>query len=320
MRLGFVALLLGVGVARAQTSAQELTEVREAAFVPPIKGAPYSAELFHVLDYPARNGMPEKEIFQRRKIFRDSEGRVRIESLTPVGLPGGPHLLVTLTDQSAGRECFLNIDEKLAHCFSSIPLIPPSAAVAPSSSRTVEELGTRTVSGVRVEGTRSTHKAPDVITERWFSPELQVNIETRMENIGTLVNTESTENLRREEQDKRLFEVPAGFKVIEETGDRAVIFGGTTITNTMLRDRKQPVYTEQARRNRIEGTVTLSLIVGTDGAPSEIRVEHSLDAGLDQNAVAAVQQWRWDPARMNGKAVRTLNSVRVSFKLLANSN
>lgn len=301
----------------AQTAPGELTEVRSPGFVAPVKAAPYSAEVFNTLTFPARNGVPEREFFQRRKIFRDSKGRVRTELIAPVGLPGGPHVLVTLIDQSAGRECFLNTEDRLAHCFSSIPIVAPPPV---PSDVAIEDLGIKTISGVRVEGTRSTRRPSNVTSESWFSPELHVNIETKIDDVGRLRNTEATENIRREEPDPRLFEVPTDFKIIEETGDRAVIFSGVDIVNTMLLVRAQPAYTAEARRKHIEGTVTLSLIVGADGVPTDIRVEHSLDAGLDQSAVAAVRQWRWDPARVNGKPSRTLNSVRVNFKFLANAN
>ncbi|HEY4359482.1 MAG TPA: energy transducer TonB [Bryobacteraceae bacterium] len=306
------ALLFFGGVGALAQKTGQLTEVRDSSFSAPVKGAPYSAEEFQVLHYLAKDGVPEREFFQRRKIYRDSEGRVRAESIIPIGLPGGPHRPITLVDQPAGRECFLNIEAKRAHCFFSIPR---QAASAPAGRSSGEDLGTKTMWGVHVDGTRTTHQAPDIISEHWFSPELQINLDSRMNNIGSFTNTTITENLRREEPDKRLFEVPADFKIIRETGDRAVIFDGANVTDTVLHSNVQPVYTQDARRDHIEGTVTVSFIVGTDGLPTDLRVEHSLGAGLDDSAVAAIQQWRWDPARVNGKAVPALNNIKVNFHL-----
>lgn len=51
-----------------------------------------------------------------------------------------------------------------------------------------------------------------------------------------------------------------------------------------------PVYTEEARRNKIEGAVTLSVVVGTDGKARDIQVVQSLDPSLDQKAVESVGQ------------------------------
>jgi TonB family protein len=237
-----------------------------------------------------------------------------MEALIPLGLPGGPHFLVELTDQAKGKACVLNTEDQIAHCYSAIPVA--TGPIAPTTNPAIEELGTKTMLGVTVEGKRTTHKGPDVITERWFSPELQINIETKTDNVGSFTNFTTTSNLRREEQDRRLFEVPGDFKVIDETGTRAVIFGGADIAKPALRVRVQPVYTEEAKQNRIQGTVVMSVVVGADGVPTDLRIVHSLGAGLDQSAVTAVQQWRWQAARINGKAAPVLDTVRVNFELL----
>ncbi|HST09701.1 MAG TPA: energy transducer TonB [Terriglobales bacterium] len=76
-----------------------------------------------------------------------------------------------------------------------------------------------------------------------------------------------------------------------------------------------PQYTEEARQAKYEGTCVLAMIVGPDGKPRDIRVQKGLGMGLDQKAIEAVRQWRFDPATKDGRAVAVQISVEVSFKL-----
>jgi TonB family protein len=57
------------------------------------------------------------------------------------------------------------------------------------------------------------------------------------------------------------------------------------------------------------------MIVGPDGKPRDIRVQRGIGMGLDQKAIEAVQQWRFDPATKDGRPVAVQISVEVSFKL-----
>jgi TonB family protein len=76
-----------------------------------------------------------------------------------------------------------------------------------------------------------------------------------------------------------------------------------------------PEYSEAARKAKYEGTVTLWLIVAPDGRPHDIRVSRSLGMGLDEKAVEAVRQWKFEPARKGGQAVSVQINVEVEFRL-----
>jgi TonB family protein len=78
---------------------------------------------------------------------------------------------------------------------------------------------------------------------------------------------------------------------------------------------RDPEYSEEARKVRYEGTVVLWLIVDIDGAPHRIQVARSLGLGLDEQAVNAVQRWRFDPAKKGGQPVAVQINVPVSFRL-----
>ncbi|HEX4922381.1 MAG TPA: energy transducer TonB, partial [Candidatus Bathyarchaeia archaeon] len=62
-------------------------------------------------------------------------------------------------------------------------------------------------------------------------------------------------------------------------------------------------------------TVVLWLIVGTDGRTHAIHVERSLGMGLDEKAIEAIRQWRFEPGRKDGIAVALQVSVEVNFQL-----
>ena len=80
--------------------------------------------------------------------------------------------------------------------------------------------------------------------------------------------------------------------------------------------RVSPVYPADARKARIDGVVILEATVGTDGAVHDLRALRSEPMGLTDAAIAAVRQWRYEPARdAAGKAVAATFTVTVSFVL-----
>ena len=79
----------------------------------------------------------------------------------------------------------------------------------------------------------------------------------------------------------------------------------------------KPQYTPEAIRAKIQGTVTMNVVVRTDGTPRDIEITKSLDAkyGLDTQAVAALSQWRFEPGLKDGKPVPVRVTVEMRFTL-----
>ncbi len=77
----------------------------------------------------------------------------------------------------------------------------------------------------------------------------------------------------------------------------------------------EPDYSEEARKAKYQGVVVLWLIVDSNGKPRDVRVARSLGMGLDQKAIEAVRQWRFDPAKKDGTPVAVQINVEVSFHL-----
>jgi periplasmic protein TonB len=107
--------------------------------------------------------------------------------------------------------------------------------------------------------------------------------------------------------------VGSGFQ--KGIGDEAYRAGGAVTSPRVLREVK-PAYTSRAMMARLEGTVLLELIVRANGLPTNIRVMRSIDpGGLDEEAVRATSQWRFEPGRLNGVPVDVLASVAIDFHI-----
>jgi protein TonB len=76
-----------------------------------------------------------------------------------------------------------------------------------------------------------------------------------------------------------------------------------------------PEYSEEARKVKHMCTVVLWLVVGPDGRPRDIKVLRTLGLGLDEKAIEAVKNWRFEPAYKDGKPVSCMINVEVNFHL-----
>lgn len=91
---------------------------------------------------------------------------------------------------------------------------------------------------------------------------------------------------------------------------------GNGVAPPALIFKVEPDYSEAARKAKFQGSVVLSLVVEANGKPSDIRVVKSLGMGLDEEAIAAVMQWRFEPGMKDGQPVRVMASINVNFRLL----
>jgi protein TonB len=98
------------------------------------------------------------------------------------------------------------------------------------------------------------------------------------------------------------------------TGGGAYRVGGEVSAPHAIYD-PDPEYSEEARHAKYQGTVLLWVIVGPDGKPRDIRVQRSLGMGLDEKAIEAVWQWKFEPSMKDGHPVAVQVNVEVSFRL-----
>jgi len=90
---------------------------------------------------------------------------------------------------------------------------------------------------------------------------------------------------------------------------------GRGITVPVILWAPDPKYTDKARKKKLTGSVMVSAIVGTDGNTHDVRATTSLGMGLDENAVTAVQQFRFRPAIYNGKPVAFRVNIKEDFRI-----
>lgn len=101
----------------------------------------------------------------------------------------------------------------------------------------------------------------------------------------------------------------------EYIGDSDINHVGRGVSAPVPLNDVGAVYTDEARNARVNGDCLLSLIVDRNGMPQDIQVVRGLDYGLQENAVAAVEKYRFKPAMKNGEPVPVKLEVTVSFRI-----
>lgn len=75
-----------------------------------------------------------------------------------------------------------------------------------------------------------------------------------------------------------------------------------------------PQYPPEAGQARIQGTVVLMAVIGTDGTVKDVQVESGLPI-LAQAAINAVKQWRYRPYLIDGEPVEVDSRITINFTL-----
>ncbi len=98
--------------------------------------------------------------------------------------------------------------------------------------------------------------------------------------------------------------------------DNGPIEIGKGITPPVAITRVSPLYTESARRARVQGVVVVETIIDRDGNVGNVKVLRGLGFGLDQNAAEAVARWKFQPARgADGRPVSVYFRLTVDYHL-----
>jgi TonB family protein len=79
----------------------------------------------------------------------------------------------------------------------------------------------------------------------------------------------------------------------------------------VVRYTMPPLYSDEGRRRRVEGVVTIDARVDSSGRPRDLRIARGLGFGLDENALLAVRTWQFAPGRRPDAVAR----VDVEFSL-----
>jgi hypothetical protein len=207
----------------------------------PVRNAPYSAEgITEVIQV-----LPDGNRIEQRTstiVARDSRGRTRREQhgiALGALVAQGASPIVTITDPTTGTHLHLNQNTKIASRSQSIGSFQPRLSSGPgrevaagdvefataesSPEVRTRKLGTKEIEGVRVEGTETTitiqagamgNRLPiQVVSERWYSPELKVVVMTRRTDPRFGETRFRLTNIVRGEPPAHLFEVPSDFRI-----------------------------------------------------------------------------------------------------------
>ncbi|MDH3628520.1 MAG: TonB family protein [Acidobacteriota bacterium] len=98
-----------------------------------------------------------------------------------------------------------------------------------------------------------------------------------------------------------------------------LLAGVGDVSNPILiqESKVTPDYPEIARTARMEGTVIMQAIIFRDGTVGEVEVLRVTQPGVgfEENAINAVRQWRYEPAKQNGKPVEVFFTIKVDFTI-----
>jgi TonB family protein len=98
--------------------------------------------------------------------------------------------------------------------------------------------------------------------------------------------------------------------------DDAVHRVGPGVTAPLLLQKTEPVYSEEARKAKLQGTVVLYVQIDPTGKAINMRVLRSLGMGLDEMAMEAIKKWKFRPGTKGGKPVTVEAQIEVNFRLL----
>jgi TonB family protein len=79
--------------------------------------------------------------------------------------------------------------------------------------------------------------------------------------------------------------------------------------------REEPEFSDEARKNKYQGSVLLDVVIGVDGRIHDVRVVRSLGMGLDEKAIEAARNWRFEPGKKDGIPVPVEVNMDVNFHL-----
>jgi TonB family protein len=91
---------------------------------------------------------------------------------------------------------------------------------------------------------------------------------------------------------------------------KVVIAAG--VAAALLNTKIDPIYPANALKQNVAGTVTLDVMIGTDGHVTTLKVISGPDE-LRQAALCAVRQWTYQPYQLNGRAVEAETTINVVF-------
>ena len=201
-----------------------------------VTGAPFSASATAETKQTLSDGTTISRTVQTN-LFRDAQGRVRREvtmpAVGPLAASGTPRTFIMIQDPVAGAGYMLDPSKKVAHKMPQHAHGGPGADSPDAAHERThrgdnanvikESLGTQTINGVSAQGTRYTRTIPagqvgndkplTIVKEEWYSPDLQIVVQSKHSDPFTGTATYTVTNIQRTSPSATLFSVPSGYTV-----------------------------------------------------------------------------------------------------------
>jgi TonB family protein len=91
---------------------------------------------------------------------------------------------------------------------------------------------------------------------------------------------------------------------------------GGAVTSPKVMSKREPEYSELARKLGVTGEVWFRVVVGEDGVPRDLAITKAAGYGLDERAMESVRTWRFSPGQKDGKPAAVQVTLAVSFHIL----
>jgi TonB family protein len=339
LRQTYFHAMVGVILAAAAAHAQQTTQGQKVPFtsvgisewisivhIRAIPNAPFSATTMmdNVRTLADGTTVTTKTM---TTIARDSRGRTHNENryyLRPSDNGEGRIRDITIFDPEARTRTTLIP----ATMQATVVVIPPPQQRTTLPDQRFEpprdDLGESSIDGLSVHGFRQSRTIPAgedgndraivISDEYWYSEELQMNIAVKHTDPRHGTQSVILTQLKREEPDPKMFEIPPGYTVQNqsETQGPVRISGGVAAAN--LIQRVDPIYPALAEATRVQGSVEFNVTIGEDGLVKNLQLVrgHPL---LINAAKEAVLQWKYRPTLLNGNPVIVMAPVIVNFTL-----
>jgi protein TonB len=121
-------------------------------------------------------------------------------------------------------------------------------------------------------------------------------------------------------QDYRCSEDGSLDRILETDAiDEVVLSAKQVDSRAVIKAKPKPSYTKEARRNGVQGFVTLKLLLSASGKVARIRIVKGLPAGLTENAIRAACKMEFKPAMKDGQPVAEWVIAEYVFRLADSS-
>jgi len=98
-----------------------------------------------------------------------------------------------------------------------------------------------------------------------------------------------------------------------ESENQPAVQVSTGITEPTLVHRVGPKYLYGAKAAGIQGEIGLRALITEAGGVSNVCLTRATGAGLDDEVVQAVRQWKYSPVLLNGTPVKSGTTISVKF-------